>query len=866
MSIRMVRLALLTAVILFSPAALGRASAQQVWQVTLIRVDAGGERICSNVSVTFSIPVNAAGVFVGGVCLAGVSGRLEIAGTRATLTLTGASINFAGCRWAITSAVTGSGFISNNAVPATQIRGTATTSVSAACNTTVAVTGSFQALCVSGAGCPAPPPPPPPPLPPPPPPGPGPNPPPPPPPPPRAPGGNPTVGGFNGPVVITPPGGAPYLVAPGNQGAGLPPGTRVAVGTTANVTLQFPNGNLALGPRTNFTVLARRFFLLTPSFLSLDGSFARITWRCVPDVHPCASIATPNTRLAFNPPLRPNFGFDHRSAFEARAAGDVALTVRYTEAGGVGTSVITVETGTIAIQDLQGRSELINAGGVRRVVSFVPGATPLNLNANTTADIFAYDASKGTWTFFDVSGGTQATGEWPEQWHQACRAPAGFSCDWTVQPGDFDGDGMTDFWVHRYRDGFLALNTGQAGFRYVPIDGIFPVFGTHVVNLNGDRLSDLVTFAPHDEGRFGLAPYVNVGSRCPRAGLCHERFDRLGDYDVWPSGQKLYFMNLNTDEAVDLLRLDPTTGEWSWRVNSGAGNLSASFAQRITATGQWPGATDVYPGDFNGDGRGDALAFDSRTGAWFQGMNTGSTFTTRSGTWSPALDIRIGDLDGDNDDDVFLYNSATGEWTTAISDGSGDTGGQLVAGAAGRWEPSWQISPADFNGDGRTDFLLHYREAGTWKVAFNDGNGGFTYSDGSWNAGASVIAAQRLVQGPIPNAAPSEPCSEERLLRSAAVEFTTSTDHVVIEFVNASSEQVTVSLLSAVTPGQRTDSFTLGPGESRWRTRGLVDGARYYVVASRTGACQAIFVEGGAPYNWLGSGARQFIPTRAIIR
>lgn len=835
--------ALLVALCLSGIIGLERPEAQGgvTWRITLIRVTAGGETLCSNRSLTFRGAQGEANF--NDVCLNGVDALVLIDARRVGMQLTGRGLRFANCRWNITTSIVGINFISGDAVPSTRMEGVATTNPrTRECNTRVAVTGSFQAQRIGGAPPPGPGPGPG--LPP----RPGPAPPPPAPPPaPVPPPGGGTLANFTGTVTTTRPGGLPV---PAAANAVLEPGTWVLTGPGASATLRFPDGDVALGENTGLTVFSRRFFLLTPSFHPMQGSFMRITWRCIPNIDPCASIATPNTRLAFNPPSRPDFGFNQETS-DTRAAGDTAFTLSYTQGAGLGTSAITVQTGTVALQDLQGRSELINTGQTRRVVSVVPSAAaPLDLNGDVVADVLTWDAARGSWAMQYGEASTSATGQWPSAWQDP--RPGFPQSEWTVQPGDFDGNGLTDFVAHNARAAaaFLAVNDGRSSFRYVSLSArVFSGARLSVLNLNGDRLSDLLFYHPERGTTF---PWINTGDP-PSWSTTGIPF--IEGIATWAAGLNLYPMALNADDAIDVLLLNPVTGEWSWALNDGGGAFT------ITARGTWPGATVAAAGDFNGDRRGDALVYDARTGAWSQAMNTGTTFAVRQGgTWAPGLDVMTGDLDADGDADLLLYNSTSGDWSTAIAEGTGEAGGRFATAATGRWRPLWEVSPVHLNADGRVDFFLYYREAGTWSKAVSDGRGGFTHQEGAWAPGTAAVVVRGLTQGSIPRETIREPCASERTLQDVLTlhNLPIGIRRASVQFVNMSTEVRNVYAPSIGNPGQRVFRFTLAPG-ARTEEPAIYP-VTHWIVTNSAGVCQAIYLSGTGPYGTAAAQTRAILP------
>ena len=58
---------------------------------------------------------------------------------------------------------------------------------------------------------------------------------------------------------------------------------------------------------------------------------------------------------------------------------------------------------------------------------------------------------------------------------------------------------------------------------------------------------------------------------------------------------------------------------------------------------------------------------------------------------------------GDAFKDVLLYDRVSGEWTVRF----GNAQGQFTPGFSGGWATGWQVSVADFNGDGLDDLFLY---------------------------------------------------------------------------------------------------------------------------------------------------------------
>lgn len=457
------------------------------------------------------------------------------------------------------------------------------------------------------------------------------------------------------------------------------------------------------------------------------------------------------------------------------------------------------------MQNLLGESTLVSAGQEARVTSLAAGVAPLNVNGDAVPDVLRYDPASGAWVMEPGGGLASSTGTWlPGR---------------DVAPGDFDGNGLTDFLLHDSTSGAarVALNDAQGGFTEVDSSWA-PGWRARVLNLNGDRWSDVFLHQPAT-GQWGQAIGQGGGSFLNIAGQ-------------WASGWEPHPLDLDGDDTADLLLFNAASGGWLWAVSDGAG----AFAH--PASGEWEGVTNVYPGDFTADGRWDALLYDSRTGAWSLATNTGSGFSYQTGTVATGAEFVVADLDGDGDDDALLYDSGSGQMSVHLAETLADGTARLVAATSTVWASNWRVSPTHFNTDGRADLLLYFAEGGRWVKAYYSGSETFPHLDeGSWPTGLSVLSGQSLTQGLLPNDAAQTACAAEYDLRPTDSTATTS-----IEVINASSGPRRLYWLNAL--GQRVLTRTLAAGE---RSVHLSPVGRSWVVTDTIGTCQAIYVAGNLP-------------------
>jgi len=187
------------------------------------------------------------------------------------------------------------------------------------------------------------------------------------------------------------------------------------------------------------------------------------------------------------------------------------------------------------------------------------------------------------------------------------------------------------------------------------------------------------------------------------------------------------------------------TGTW-FRMLGGPG---ATF--HTGTSGSWAASWEITSSDFNGDGLTDFLLYDPATGAYQVAVKNGGGYTYSSGMWSLGWTPLVGDLNGNGADDVFLYSAATGQWFEMISSHAGNAI-TFTVGGNDTWSTGWDIQPTDFNGDGRTDFLLYHPPSGVWYQARNLTLGTFTYSTGTWAPNLTIVARQSGLSGGLPSA------------------------------------------------------------------------------------------------------------------
>lgn len=164
-------------------------------------------------------------------------------------------------------------------------------------------------------------------------------------------------------------------------------------------------------------------------------------------------------------------------------------------------------------------------------------------------------------------------------------------------------------------------------------------------------------------------------------------------------------------------------------------------------TGTWAGGWQIYIARFDDDPFDDLFLYNADqmhpyAGMWFRVFTReGLNFEYQVGPtrWAGGCTIVPGDFDGDGRTELLLHGYASlGYWFIV------DFRGMDVLYAGGRWAAGWRIDPADFNGDDRTDLFLYHAGPGPltgyWFRALSNGAFGFDFvpHDLRWAGGWRV--------------------------------------------------------------------------------------------------------------------------------
>jgi hypothetical protein len=269
---------------------------------------------------------------------------------------------------------------------------------------------------------------------------------------------------------------------------------------------------------------------------------------------------------------------------------------------------------------------------------------------------------------------------------------------------------------------FIAQSTGAqfSGAAPAGLDDVGQGAITYVGDFNGDGKSDLLFQWFDGSGNFHNTVAPSLGST-------------FGGPSDWLAnvgqGAQTYIGDFNGDGKADLLFgwMDGSNN-WHMTVSLSQGGSFSSPVDWLLNQGQ---GTQIFIGDYNGDGKSDvAMGWYDASGNWHWtvALSNGSSFLPGS-DWlinqGQGSQVFVGDFNGDGKSDLlFSWTDDAGNFhnSVAISTGSSFAGAQDWLMNQGQGA---QIYVGDFNGDRKTDLMFTWFDGGgNWhnSVALSTGS------------------------------------------------------------------------------------------------------------------------------------------------
>ncbi|MGB8260265.1 MAG: FG-GAP-like repeat-containing protein [Terracidiphilus sp.] len=224
------------------------------------------------------------------------------------------------------------------------------------------------------------------------------------------------------------------------------------------------------------------------------------------------------------------------------------------------------------------------------------------------------------------------------------------------------------------------------------------------------------------------------------------------NWGYYSTAWNLASADVNGDGLPDLLITGPGLENAQIYLNHGDGTFTAGQTILYNYEGM-DAMLDGKLADVNGDHCPDAVIADQATMVWVAAGDCAGHFGTPQPVYmgdSPTS-LQVMDINGDGHPDIVaatmpgidpFYGMVGGNTlTVALGDGKGNFGISRQYVGAGQ---SLSVAAADFNGDGKPDFVTANSDTDTTTVYLNDGKGGFGFPQGVY----AGVANQGTIDAP----------------------------------------------------------------------------------------------------------------------
>lgn len=399
------------------------------------------------------------------------------------------------------------------------------------------------------------------------------------------------------------------------------------------------------------------------------------------------------------------------------------------------------EHGAVWDFNSDGKMDLVVASGGSNSILVLLGKgdgtfqTPTSLDSSSPQTVAVADVNKDGKGDLIIGGGSGVT-------VRLGGANAGFGAAATVfgsftiagvAVGDFNKDGNPDIAAASSIGAFtvILLGNGTGGFTnagsYITSYGARQMY---VYDFDWDGNPDIVFGAGHPDALTAAGYGMTVTVLFGRGDGTFHGASAMTFYSL--SGMTTG--DFNGDGKVDAVAsyspFPPTTDNITVGLNDGSGALRAQQPVTIQDNGFTAYLSDITSGDYNNDGKRDIAAAGSSNIYVLRGNGNG-TFQSpqpfRAG--NSVSRLASGDFNGDSRADLVFTDTSDNKVYLALSSGNGAF---QAPGAVSTGTNPRDVAAADVNGDGRLDVIVVYfgdygssGAAGSIQVLLGNGSGGF---------------------------------------------------------------------------------------------------------------------------------------------
>jgi YD repeat-containing protein len=289
---------------------------------------------------------------------------------------------------------------------------------------------------------------------------------------------------------------------------------------------------------------------------------------------------------------------------------------------------------------------------------------------------------------------------------------AGYSGDYRVYTGDFNGDGRMDLFMHSDSiNDVVHLSRGDGTYQTI-VSFTTPILSGYVFypgDYNGDGKTDLFAHRTSSDGNIVLLSNGNgyfTDTHTPFSGYNGYTIF-TGDFDG--DGRTDLFMHCDPyDNAVNLSRGDGT------------------FQTVLAMPPSTLAKCTLCLGDYSGDGKTDLFAHNNTTNANKTFISNGNGYFTDTNTpfyGYSSYAIYAGDFNGDGKSDLFMHSDTVND-VIHFSRGNGSY--QTIVSFSSPILSGYTFYPGDFDGDMRTDLYAHRESTNMNITLLSNGDGYFT--------------------------------------------------------------------------------------------------------------------------------------------